>query len=118
MRICEAVKRSIEEGDDSVWSIFVKGGCSHHLHVSIRCAPDGFDAEIMRRLAWGLPSTRGGLTHVERRDGSLQPWIIQQPWFPGEERRNDPQPLAGGRRITDPKEEPIREICRQLEPHS
>lgn len=102
MKIVEAVKRAIEEDAQECWSAYVRGGCAHYLHVSGRCAPDGFDAEIMRRLARGLESTRAGMTHVERDDGSPRPWLLIH-----EERRIDTQQqfIVGGRRITDPQEE-------------
>lgn len=99
MKITAAVRRAIEEGDDSVWSVYVRGGCAHHLHVSIRCAPDGFDADIMKRLARDGISNRGGLTHVERRDGTLKPSLILprdcEPSF------EQGHAVAGGRRVSD-----------------
>ncbi len=86
MKIVESVKRAIEEGDDSLWSIFIPGGVAHHSHVTYAQAPDKFDALIFRRLASGLPSILAGMTMVEREDGSMRPMLISDPaWY--EDRR-------------------------------
>jgi hypothetical protein len=87
MRIVDAVRRSIEEDAQDCWSIYTRGGCGHHLHVSTRCAPDGADAEIFRRLARGQPSTRAGVAFIERA-GAMPSWMLdrrvgsrQRPWY-------------------------------------
>lgn len=97
MKISQAVRRAIEEDAQEFWSMYVRGGLAHHLHLT-RCAPDGFDSEIMRRLARGDQSTRAGMTHVEREDGTLRPWLLLR-----EERRINEGARIGGRRITDPQ---------------
>lgn len=102
MKIVDAVRRAIDEDCQDCWFIYVRGGSAHHLHVSIRCAPDGFDSEIMRRLARGEQSTRAGMTHVERKDGTLMPWLLLR-----EERRSQAESRIGGRRITDPQMEVV-----------
>lgn len=101
MRVVEAVRRAIEEDAQDIWFLYARAGLPHMLHLT-RCAPDGFDGEICRRLARGEQSTRAGMTHVERDDGSLQPWLLIH-----EERRIEGQSIVGGRRITDPQMEPI-----------
>lgn len=98
MRIVEAVRRAIEEDAQDLWFMFVRRGLVHQLHLT-RCTPDGHDPEIMRRLARGEQSIRAGMTHVERKDGSLQPWLLIH-----EDRRCEGGARIGGRRITDPME--------------
>jgi hypothetical protein len=90
MRIVDAVRRAIEEDAQEFWSIYTRAGCAHHFHVSVRCAPDGYDAEIMRRLARGEQSTRAGVMHIERADGTLRPTLIPEP-FRGFDRRSGPR---------------------------
>lgn len=75
MTIVEAVKRAIEEDAQECWSTYTRFECPHDLHL-MRYSPDGFDAEINRRLARGWPSTRARMTHVTRNDGSLKPWLL------------------------------------------
>jgi hypothetical protein len=88
VNIVQAVTRAIEEGDDSCWFMYVRGGCAHSLHVTFRQAPDGWDHDIFRRLARDGESTHGALTHVERLDGSLKPWLlIKTDEYSGAERR-------------------------------
>ena len=99
MKIVDAVRRAIDEDAQDLWFMYVRRGLAHQLHLT-RAAPDGFDSEIMRRLARGEQSTRAGMTHVERKDGTLQPWLLLR-----EERRVNGGARIGGRRITDPQME-------------
>lgn len=99
MKISDAVRRAIDEDAQHLWYLYVRRGLAHQLHLT-RCSVDGFDSEIMRRLARGEQSTRAGMTHVERRDGTLQPWLLIR-----EERRQEGGSRIGGRRITDPQME-------------
>jgi hypothetical protein len=79
MNIVQAVTRAIEEGQDDCWFMYVRGGAKHAGHVQFRQSPDGFDHDITRRLGRGEESTHGGLTHVERPDGTLRPWLLEPP---------------------------------------
>ncbi len=86
MKIVDAVRRSIEEGQDDCWMMYVRGGVAHNFHVTYAQGPDKFDAMIFRRLARGLPSILAGMTMVEREDGSMRPMLIDDPaWY--EDRR-------------------------------
>jgi len=84
--IVAAVTRAIEEESGEYWYIGVRAGVSHGFHVDYRQCVDGRDALIFRRLARGLPSILAGMTMVEREDGSMRPWLIDDPaWY--EDRR-------------------------------
>ncbi len=90
MRIVDAVRRSIEEDAQDCWSMYIHGGVAHHFHVTYAQCIDRFDAMIFRRLARGLPSILAGMTMVEREDGSMRPWLIDDPaWY--EDRRKGPR---------------------------
>jgi hypothetical protein len=86
VNIVQAVTRAIEEGDDSCWFMYVRGGCAHAAHVQFRQSRDGWDHDITKRLGRGEQSVRGGLTHVERDDGSLRPWLLA-PQVQGDRRK-------------------------------
>jgi hypothetical protein len=75
MKIVRAVKMAIEEGDDSLWAVYCRGGCAIHLHHT-QSGPDRTDPEIFGRLARKEQSTRARMTFVEREDGTLRPWLL------------------------------------------
>jgi hypothetical protein len=88
MRIVEAVKRSINEGDDSLWSEYVRRGWLHSLHVEIY-GPDGRDHRNYRRLVRNDYSSRMALQRFERGDGTFQPLLIEQPWWITDRRQGE-----------------------------
>ena len=84
--IVTAVTRAIEEGSGEYWYVGVRKGCAHGSHVDFAQCIHKFDALIFRRLARGLPSILAGMTMVEREDGTMRPWLIDDPaWY--EDRR-------------------------------
>ncbi len=84
--ISAAVIRAINEDSGDIWYVGVRAGTSHGFFVDYCQCIDRRDALIFRRLARGLPSILAGMTMVEREDGSMRPWLIDDPaWY--EDRR-------------------------------
>jgi hypothetical protein len=97
MKIVAAVIMAIEQGDDSFWYMYTRGGTAHGFHVDYRQCIDGFDAMIFRRLARDEPSIRAGITMSERADGTFKPTLILDPiWL--NDRRKGPRKGAEFRR--------------------
>ncbi len=107
MRIVDAVRRSIEEDAQDCWSMYVRAGVAHHCHVTYAQCIDRRDALIFRRLARGLPSILAGMTMVEREDGSMRPWLIDDPaWY--EDRRKG---VRKGREFRKGYSVPVMEVA-------
>jgi len=88
--IVAAVTRAIEEDCQDAWYMGIRAGTSHGFFVDYCQCIDRRDALIFRRLARGLPSILAGMTMVEREDGTMRPWLIDDPaWY--EDRRKGPR---------------------------
>ncbi len=87
--------------------MYVRAGVAHHCHVTYAQCIDRRDALIFRRLARGLPSILAGMTMVEREDGSMRPWLIDDPaWY--EDRRKG---VRKGREFRKGYSVPVMEVA-------
>jgi hypothetical protein len=81
MKIADAVRQAVAAGHDE-WELCLPPSerSPHIANWQLEARPDGADAHIFRQLMHGWPSHRARMTHVERRDGTLMPWLIFMPW--------------------------------------
>lgn len=121
MTIVESVTRAINEGSDEFWYMYVRKGTAHGFHVDYRQCIDGFDAQIMRRLARNEPSIRAGITMSERDDGTFKPCLILDPIWLNDRRKGERKGIEFRRSAVSPlatlqkRESVNREILQDIE---
>jgi hypothetical protein len=80
MKIADAVRKAVDLGDGDQWQLMLPVAYRLTHAQPVRDAlPDRHDPHIFIQLRRGWPCYRARMTHVERRDGSLRPWVILTP---------------------------------------
>lgn len=78
MTIAHAVRNAVAAGQGDRWASFAGPSMlGHVLHVAIAQGPDGFDPMVGSQLAKTGQCFRARFTHIERRDGTFRPWLIE-----------------------------------------